>query len=129
MALGRAVRVGVTVPVALQLLAQHLPLLSVMTVKSRATPVTPSTASSAVLTRCWISLRSGQPATVSAMSTQTDLSLRLSTLRTMSRSTIERCSSGSSTGRRASIRWSTVAGIVLLARVGRNGDGELALSP
>ena len=44
---------------------------SVMTVKSSATPVTPSSGRTAAVTRFWISLRSGQPATVSATRTPT----------------------------------------------------------
>ena len=42
-----------------------------MTVKSRSTPSTPSRPVTAPVTRFWISLRSGQPATVSAIVTPT----------------------------------------------------------
>ena len=52
------------------------------------------------MTRLRISLRSGQPATV-RVTWRATASPSTCTSRTMSRSTIERCSSGSSTGRRA----------------------------
>ena len=58
----------------------------------------------------WISFFSGQPGTVSAMSTPTTPLPRMSTLRTMPRSTIERCSSGSWTGRSASMTCASVTG-------------------
>ncbi len=76
--------------------------LSVITVKSRPTSRTPGSGLTAPLTRFWISLRSGQPGTVRAISTCTSPSELIVTSRTIPRSTIERCSSGSSTGRSAS---------------------------
>ena len=60
-------------------------------------------APTASVTRRWISLRSGQPATVSATCTRHRRSPSMRTSRTMSRSTMLRCSSGSSTGRSASM--------------------------
>src|ERR671917_582777 len=65
---------------------------SVMTVKSRSNPSTPSSAVTAPVTRLVISMR-----------------------RTMSRSTMLRCSSGSWTGRRASRTWASETGMTLLA--------------
>ncbi len=74
---------------------------SFIAVKSRLTEDTPSRGRTAPSTRFVISLRSGQPGIVSAMRMPT-LPASIETLRTMPRSTIERCSSGSSTGRKAS---------------------------
>ena len=80
---------------------------SLITVKSRVTAATPSSSSSASVTRRWISLRSGQPATVSAMRTSAWPPSMVEPLY-MPRSTMLRCSSGSSTGRRASITSASV---------------------
>ena len=80
---------------------------SFITVKSRVTAATPSRASSASLTLFWISLRSGHPATVSAIFTSAWPPSKR-TPRYMPRSTMLRCSSGSSTGRRASITSASV---------------------
>ena len=91
---------------------------SVMTVKSRSTASTPSSATTAPFTRLVISARSGHPAMVSATVTATrppSTSMR----RTMSRSTMLRCSSGSWTGRRASRTWASETGIMLPGRDGR----------
>ena len=74
---------------------------SVITSKVTFTSSTPSRATTASPTRFWISLRRGQPEMVSATSTWTAAPL-MRTNRTMSRSTMLRCSSGSSTGRSAS---------------------------
>ena len=83
---------------------------SVITVKSTLTAVTPSSGATALSTRLRISLQraagdgegdeDGHAAVVGG-----------STSRTMPRSTIERCSSGSSTGRRASMIWSWLTGV------------------
>ena len=81
---------------------------SVITVKSRETARTPLSGVTAPVTRDVISLRSGQPAMVRAMSTSTSPFREMSTLRTIPRSTIERRSSGSSTGRSASMTCSVV---------------------
>ena len=81
---------------------------SLITVNSRSTEVTPASPVAASVTRRWISLFSGQPGTVRATSTPTRPSSPTRTARSMPRSTIERCSSGSSTGRRASITCSSV---------------------
>ncbi len=75
---------------------------SVMTVKSTNASSIPSSATTAFFTRLSISARSGQPATVRAMRTLTVRSW-MAMVRTMSRSTMLRCSSGSSTGRNASV--------------------------
>ena len=80
---------------------------SVMTVKSRSTPVIPSRAVTASVTRRWISLRSGHPATVRAISTPT-VGGSIRTSLTMPRSTMLRWSSGSSTGRRTSMTAASV---------------------
>ena len=80
---------------------------SVMTSKATSTSSTPSRATTASPTRRWISLRSGQPGTVRAISTRT-LAPCTCTPRTMPRSTMLRWSSGSSTGRRASMIWDSV---------------------
>src|SRR5262249_52447388 len=61
----------------------------------------------ASVTRRTISVRSGQPATVSATVTLT-VPPSIAIPRTMFRSTIERWISGSSTGRRASSTWDSV---------------------
>src|SRR5262245_31730471 len=86
--------------------------LSLITVNSSSTLVTPSIGRRAPSTRDWISLRSGHPGTVSATSTDTVPSGRHSARRTMPRSTIERWSSGSSTGRNASTSCSEVTDIL-----------------
>ncbi len=75
---------------------------SVMVSRVTRTASTPGSGASASLTRRWISAFSGQPATVSLMPTSTCPRLiRMSP--TMPRSTIERRSSGSWTGRSAAI--------------------------
>ena len=86
-----------------------------------ALEVTPSSARTAPLTRLSISLRSGHPAMVSATFTVTSPSTMV-TSRTMPRSTMLRCSSGSSTGRRTSMTCSVVTGMAdRLSCVGRGG--------
>ena len=67
---------------------------SVMTVNSMAAESTPSSATTASVTRRSISLRSGHPEIVRATSTDTEPSVMV-TSRTMPRSTMLRCSSGS----------------------------------
>ena len=74
---------------------------SSITVRSTATDSTPSRGWTASLTRRVISGFSGQPATVRATVTATRPPSMATSL-TMSRSTIDWCSSGSSTGRSAS---------------------------
>ena len=86
---------------------------SVITVNSRSIESTPSSAVAASDTRWRISFFSGQPGTVSAMSTPTTPSGRMSTPRSMPRSTIERCSSGSWTGRNASTTCASVTGMAI----------------
>jgi hypothetical protein len=99
---------------------------SVITVKSSATLFTPSSAVTAVVTRFWISFRSGQPATVRATRTLT-VPPSTMTLRTMPRSTIERRSSGSSTGRSASMIWSCVGMGASLGAAGERGEWSVEL--
>ncbi len=82
---------------------------SVITVKSTSTRSTPSRAVTASVTRWSISARSGQPATVRAIWTWT-LPPSMAMPLTMPRSTMVRCSSGSWTGRRASMTRASVDG-------------------
>ena len=95
---------------------------SVITPKSMATLPPGASGATAVVTRFWISLRRGHPGTVSTTVSDTPLADTL-TSRTMPRSTMERCSSGSSTGRSASMICSTVA--VMGFSVGVSGEFAL----
>ena len=81
---------------------------SVITPKLMLTPAPLTSGVKAFVTRFVISLRIGHPATVKVIVRDTPW-LETAMSCTMSRSTIERCNSGSSTGRRASITWSIVA--------------------
>ena len=85
---------------------------SLITSKVTSTDCTSSRAWTASPTRRWISFFSGQPGTVRATSTRTDAPL-ICTERTMPRSTMLRCSSGSSTGRSASMIWDSVGTVDL----------------
>ena len=87
---------------------------SVITVKSMSARSMPSRASAASVTRLVISARSGHPATVSATCTAT-VPPSMATPLTMPRSTMLRCSSGSSTGRSASMTSASVTGNVDLS--------------
>ena len=83
--------------------------VSLMTVKSTPTASTPSRATTASSTDRWISAFRGQPGTVRATCTLTRRP-SIATPRTMPRSTMLRLSSGSWTGRRASMTWDSVTG-------------------
>jgi hypothetical protein len=83
---------------------------SVITVMSTFTSSTPSSGSRAPVTRLVISARSGHPGTVNATSTDTVPRL-MSTCLTMPKSTMLMLSSGSWTGRSASITCVSVNGM------------------
>ena len=107
---------------------------SVMTPKSMLTRLTPSRAWTASVTSVWIWLRNGQPAMVRSMPTST-WPPSMAVERTIPRSTMLRWSSGSCTGRRASMTAASVTdmgspGRWVGARTARTGDGvEFLLRP
>ena len=95
--------------VAVQLLAERRALLVGHDGEVEATRCRRRRAAlTAPVTRCWISLRSGQPGDGEGDEHAHVGSRRCATSRTMSRSTMLRCSSGSWTGRRASMTSASV---------------------